>query len=108
MTDDVVSLRPSSDDVRLQRIVEPKGENRIRGCIVAVTTLAVCLVISVSAIALCRLNHRTGGFESPDVSSGVWNIFYSIPGWPPITNCESELRDHVCGSSTYKGNQYVE
>jgi hypothetical protein len=48
------------------------------------------------------------GFESPSVSSGVWNIFYSIPGWPPINNCESELRDHVCGSTPYKGNQYVE
>jgi hypothetical protein len=80
----------------------------MRGCLVAMTTVAVCLVISASAIAKDVPITENGGFESPDVPTGIWNIFYSIPGWTPINNCGIEVRDHVGGSTPYEGNQYVE
>lgn len=49
-----------------------------------------------------------GSFENPDIATGTFSIFASIPGWFSLTN-EIEIQDHVAGSPcTGCGDQFVE
>ncbi len=48
-----------------------------------------------------------GGFESPNVASGTFQIFSSIPGWTSTFGSGIEVQDNVAGSP-YEGRQHVE
>jgi hypothetical protein len=76
----------------------------MRGRIVALATVAACLVVSAPASANYLTN---GGFESPDIPTGSWANFASIPGWTPINGCGIEVQDNVAGAPA-EGGQFVE
>jgi len=48
-----------------------------------------------------------GGFESPDIATGSWSLFSSIPGWTATNSCGIEVQDHVAGDPA-QGGQFVE
>lgn len=48
-----------------------------------------------------------GGFESPALGYGSWNVFSSIHGWSIQSGCGLEIQNHVAGSPL-EGAQQVE
>lgn len=48
-----------------------------------------------------------GSFETPDISTGSWSIFPSIPSWITTFGGGIEIQDHVA-ASPLDGNQHVE
>ncbi|MBN1207375.1 MAG: DUF5011 domain-containing protein [Myxococcaceae bacterium] len=48
-----------------------------------------------------------GGFESPALGAGSWNVLQSISGWTTSSGCGIELQNHVAGSPL-EGAQHVE
>jgi hypothetical protein len=48
-----------------------------------------------------------GGFENPNIPTGTFALFTSIPGWSLTTGTFIEIQDHVAGSP-YEGDQFVE
>ena len=87
----------------------------MRGRIVAVATVAACLVASAPAGAQDwqQVPHWPGkmtathSFESPDIPTGSWNTFGSIPYWTATTHCGIEVQDNVAGAPAV-GGQFVE
>lgn len=47
-----------------------------------------------------------GSFENPNVASGSWQVFTSIPGWS-TEGAGVEIRDNIVGTTQF-GNQYAE
>lgn len=47
-----------------------------------------------------------GSFEDPNVASGSWQVFKSIPGWS-TEGAGVEIRDNIVGTTEF-GNQYAE
>lgn len=48
-----------------------------------------------------------GSFETPDIPTGTFQIFPSIPGWSTTFGSGIEIQDHVAGSP-FVGAQHVE
>jgi|GEM_PF-2753873 len=48
-----------------------------------------------------------GGFESPALGNGSWNVFQSVSGWTAQSGCGLEIQNHVAGSPL-EGAQHVE
>lgn len=72
----------------------------------AVATLALGNVSGVAAAAPVDLV-TNGGFETPALGWGSWNVFSSIPGWSVASGCGIEIQNHVAGSP-FEGRQYTE
>jgi hypothetical protein len=82
--------------------------HKMRGRTVAMATVATCLIASAPAGAADPSNlAANGGFESPDIPTGTWSNFASIPGWTATNSCGIEMQDHVAGTP-YEGGQFVE
>ncbi len=48
-----------------------------------------------------------GSFETPDIPTGTFAVFASIPGWSTSFGPGIEVQDHVAGSP-YEGDPFVE
>jgi hypothetical protein len=48
-----------------------------------------------------------GGFESPALGYGSWNVFASVNGWTTQSGCGLEIQNHVAGSPL-EGAQHLE
>jgi hypothetical protein len=48
-----------------------------------------------------------GSFETPDIPTGTFQVFPSIPGWSTTFGSGIEIQDHVAGSP-FVGAQHVE
>jgi hypothetical protein len=48
-----------------------------------------------------------GGFESPALGYGSWNVFGSVSGWTTQSGCGIEIQNHVAGSPL-EGAQHLE
>ncbi len=67
-------------------------------------TLCVVLLFTSPAQASLILN---GSFEDPDIPTGSFAVFGSIPGWSTTFGPGIEIQDHVAGSP-YDLDQFVE
>ena len=67
--------------------------------------LAVLAIIGTQAQATNLIVN--GGFEEPNLASGTWNAFLSIPGWTTTVGHSIEVQDNVAGAP-YEGGQHVE
>jgi hypothetical protein len=70
----------------------------------------ILFVLAFAALpaALAQANLITNGsFETPDVPTGAYGIFPSIPGWTTTFGAGIEIQDNVAGSP-FDGLQHVE
>ena len=67
--------------------------------------LAVLAIIGTQAQATNLIVN--GGFEEPNLASGTWNVYTSIPGWTTTVGHSIEVQDNVAGAP-YEGGQHVE
>jgi hypothetical protein len=49
-----------------------------------------------------------GSFENPDVATGSFGVFASIPGWTTTFGPGIEIQDHSGAGDPYDGDQHVE
>jgi len=80
--------------------------NRIVACFAAVLAPAVLLtVLTGPASASIVVN---GGFENPDIPTGSFSLFESIPGWVKVGGIDFiEIQDHAAGDP-FEGGQLAE
>lgn len=64
------------------------------------------LVLSVPLTANASLI-TNGSFEMPDVPTGNYGLFATIPGWTNWLGTPIEIQDHVAGSP-FDGDQFLE
>ena len=67
---------------------------------VALLVLSVPLTANASLIT-------NGSFEEPDVPTGGFGLFATIPGWTNWIGVPIEIQDHVAGSP-FDGDQFLE
>ncbi|HZD61409.1 MAG TPA: hypothetical protein VE200_01305, partial [Xanthobacteraceae bacterium] len=85
----------------------------VRWCVGAGIVGALVAGLGGSAAAAPNLIVN-GSFETPDVPTGQFRIFSSIPGWTfqpraGATSTGIEIQDHVAGApAAGAGNQFVE
>jgi hypothetical protein len=79
--------------------------NRTNWWIASLTTL----LLPVSAAFAAEPGNLVvnGGFESPALGHGSWNVFHSIAGWTTQSGCGIEVQNRVAGSPL-EGAQHVE
>jgi len=70
------------------------------------------LSLAAAALTLAPLAAQAnlivnGGFESPALSVGSWNVYQSIPGWTKTSGHSIEVQNHAAGAP-YEGMQLVE
>lgn len=68
--------------------------------------LAAFMVLAMVSASHANLVEN-GGFESPVIASGSYQIFSSIPGWTSTMGDGIEIQNHIAGNP-YEGNQFVE
>jgi hypothetical protein len=71
-------------------------------------------LLTVAAVTLLPLSDAqassiivNGGFESPNIPFGTFQILATIPGWTTNFGPGIEIQDHVAGSP-FEGDQFVE
>ena len=70
--------------------------------------LGLVAILAVSAPGIAQANLIiNSGFESPDIPTGSFSIFQSIPGWTKTFGSGIEIQDNVAGSP-FEGGQFVE
>ena len=72
----------------------------------ALAAVAISLMVAGPAAASPG-NVVNGGFEEPDIATGSFTYFDSVPGWTAINGCGIEVQDRVAGAPQ-EGNQFVE
>lgn len=69
--------------------------------------MAIALFALTSQVNAAPVNLVVNGsFENPDIRSGTWSTYSSIPGWS-TTGAGVEIRDNVVGTA-YDGTQFAE
>lgn len=65
-------------------------------------------IFALLPLAVVEANMVTNGsFETPDITTGTYQIFTDIPGWTTSFGDGIEIQDHIAGSP-YDGDQHVE
>ncbi len=74
---------------------------------------AIFIVTLVSALLVCGSPAHAssilinGSFEEPNIPTGTFQVFSSIPGWTTTFGSGIEIQDNVAGSP-FDGDQFVE
>ena len=73
-----------------------------------ITAVAASALLLFSALPANADLIENGGFELPELDSGTWSLFDSIPGWRLAgERGKIEIQNNVAGSP-YEGEQFVE
>jgi hypothetical protein len=81
---------------------------RTRTLVAAAATLG-CLAAALPAHAeVVGDEIENGDFEQPDVPTGSFRLYDSIPGWERTNGCAIEIQDHTPHGTPRTGDQFVE